>query len=195
LPAVGIVLAGGSSRRLGFDKADLAAAGESLTRRAADRLAAVCPLVAIADGGRQRLAGFPSIADGAGAGPAAGILGAARAYPERALLVLACDLPRVPSGLLAELARSTACDWALPSWQRGLEPLCALYRPRALAALAERVAEGLMAPHRLAEAGGLAVRYLDEEALAAYGSLADLFLNLNTPADLERWRQLEPTSS
>jgi len=186
-----VVLAGGLSRRLGVDKAEIGTPGESLTARAAARLGAVCETVAIADGGRHRLAGLASVADGPGAGPAAGILGAARAYPGRALLVLACDLPRVPAALLAELARSAGCDWALPRWSRGLEPLCALYRPRALAALAEQVAAGRMAPHRLAEVAELAVRYLDEEALAELGPARDLFLNLNTPEDFARWRELD----
>jgi molybdopterin-guanine dinucleotide biosynthesis protein A len=192
-----VVLAGGLSRRLGIDKAEIGAPGEnpesaeSLTGRAAARLAAVCRTVAVADGGRRRLPDLASVGDGPGAGPAAGILGAARAYPGRTLLVLACDLPRVPSALLAELARSAGCDWALPRWSRGLEPLCALYRPRALAALAERVAAGLLAPHRLGESAGLVVRFLDGEALADFGPPEDLFLNLNTPADLARWRELE----
>ena len=192
-----MVLAGGISRRLGIDKAEIGAPGESaervesLTGRAAARLAAVCRTVAVADGGRRRLPDLASVGDGPGAGPAAGILGAARAYPGRTLLVLACDLPRVPSALLAELARSAGCDWALPRWSRGLEPLCALYRPRALAALAARVAAGLLAPHRLGESAGLVVRFLDGEALADFGPPEDLFINLNTPADLARWHALE----
>ncbi len=183
---IGVVLAGGLSLRLGTDKAELGAPRESLTRRAAVRLGEVCATVAVADRGRQRVPGLVSVADGPGCGPAAGILGAAQAFPGQALLV-----PRVPAALLAELARSTACDWALPRWRRGLEPLCALYRPGALEALAERVAAGLMAPHRLAEVAGLAVRFLDEEALARFGAPPDLFLNVNPPADLARWRALE----
>ena len=35
------------------------------------------------------------------------------------------------------------------------------------------------------------MRFLDREALAEFGAPEDLFLNLNTPADLARWRQLE----
>src|SRR6476659_8186021 len=102
-PPVGLVRAGGESRRLGSDKArwDRAA----LPARAAGALAAVCAEVAVADRGRGLLPGRPSLVDGPGRGPAAGILGGAAAYPGRPLLVLACDLPRVPADLLAELAR------------------------------------------------------------------------------------------
>ncbi len=175
---VGLVLAGGASRRMGWDKAL-----SSLPALAARRLAAVCAEVAVADRGRGLLAGLPTLLDGPGRGPAAGILGAALAYPGRPLLVLACDLPRVPEELLAELARSEGCDWAVPRWDRGLEPLCALYAPRTLARLRDT---GLLAPRRLAEED-LAVRYLEGDGLARFGPPEEVFLNLNTPEDLERY--------
>lgn len=183
---VGVVLAGGASRRMGWDKAL-----SGLPAMAAERLAAVCAEVAVADRGRGLLPGLPSLPDGGpgpepvgeGGGPAAGILGAAAAYPGRPLLVLACDLPRVPVELLAELVSSGAWDWVVPRWGRGLEPLCALYAPAALAILAEK---GLRAPHRLAEED-LAIRYLEGGDLARFGPPEEIFLNLNTPEDLERY--------
>jgi molybdenum cofactor guanylyltransferase len=185
-PPVGLVLAGGESRRLGSDKARWG--GAALPARAAGALAAVCAEVAVADRGRGLLPGRPSLADGPGRGPAAGILGGAAAYPGRPLLVLACDLPRVPAGLLAELARSSGIDWALPRWEGGREPLCALYGPAALAVLAARVARGRFALHDLdLEEGGLVVRHLEGEGLQRFGDPAEVFLNLNTPEDLERW--------
>lgn len=186
---VGVVLAGGASRRMGRDKALLAvsAGGESLPAAAARRLAAVCPEVAVADGGRGLLPGARSLPDGPGRGPAAGLLGAAAAYPGRRLLALACDLPRVPAGLLADLAVSPGCDLAVPRWRGGAEPLCALYGPAALAALAARAARGLFALHELLEEEGLAVRILDEGVIARYGTPGEVFLNLNTPEDWERY--------
>lgn len=176
---IGVVLAGGASRRMGWDKAL-----SPLPALAARRLAAVCAEVALADRGRGLLPGLPTLPDGPGRGPAAGILGAASAYPGRSLLVLACDLPRVPVELLAELARSAGSDWAVPRWGRGLEPLCALYAPRALSRLRDT---GLLALRRLEEEKGLAVRYLEEDDLAPFGPPEEVFLNLNTPEDLERY--------
>ncbi len=187
---VGVVLAGGESRRMGRDKAGLTIGGETLPALAARRLAGVCAEVAMADGGRGLLPGLPSLADGPARGPAAGILGAAAAYPGRPLLVLACDLPRVPAELLAELARQEGIDWAVPRWDGRVEPLCALYGPAALAALASRAGRGLLGPHGLAEESELAIRYLEGEALARFGDPAEVFLNLNTPADLERYESM-----
>ncbi len=202
LPAapVGVVLAGGASRRMGRDKALLAlphhsgeVGDESLPAAAARRLAAVCVAVVVADRGRRLLPGLPSLPDGPGRGPAAGILGAAAAHPGRRLLVLACDLPRVPDGLLAELAGPVAgegADWAVPRWAGRVEPLCALYGPAALAALAARVERGLFALHELAGEPDLAVRYLEGDALARFGPPEDLFLNLNTPEDWRRYGEI-----
>lgn len=182
----GIVLAGGASSRMGRDKAGILVDGETLAGRAAARLAAVCPEVAVADAGRGSLPGCPSLPDGPGRGPVAGLLGAALAFPGRPLLVLACDLPGVPVPLLAELAASEGFDWAVPRWNGRVEPLCALYAPAALEALAEQAGRGLFGPHLLAERSGLAIRFLEEEALARFGRPEELFLNLNTPGDLAK---------
>ena len=187
---LGIVLAGGASRRMGRDKAAIELGGETLAASAARRLAAVCPEVALADGGRNLVPGLPSLPDGPGRGPAAGLLGAARAFPGRPLLALACDLPHVPVPLLAELAEQVGkADWALPRWQGGAEPLCALWGPRALAALEARVARGVYALWSLAEEEELAVRWLEGDLLARFGPPGELFLNVNTPEELDRARQ------
>jgi molybdenum cofactor guanylyltransferase len=187
---VGVVLAGGASSRLGFDKAllEIPIGGRpiSLAAWAAQRLGTVCPQVAVADRGRQLVAGLLSLLDGAGQGPVAGLLGAAAVYPGRSLLVLACDLPRVPAGLLAALAGGEGFDWAVPRWnQNRLEPLCARYGPAALAVLAERAGRGLLALHSLRDEPSLAVRYLEGDDLVRFGPPSEIFLNLNTPEDLE----------
>jgi molybdopterin-guanine dinucleotide biosynthesis protein A len=184
---VGVVLAGGSSRRMGRHNATIELGGASLVARAVRALSGVCADLLVADGGRRVLAGSISVADGAGSGPAAGILGAAAAAPGRSLLVLACDLPAVPSALLELLASAAgSADWVVPRRQGRLEPLCALYGRRALAVLAEQVARGVLAPHRLAERADLAVRYLEENALADLGDPETMFANVNRPGDLRR---------
>ena len=183
---VGVVLAGGGSRRLGHDKTRLMIDGETLVERAARILAAVCREVVVADAGRGG-ASFASVADGPGAGPAAGILGAAQAFPDASLLVLACDLPLVPESLLAELAERLRCgaDLVIPRSERGLEPLCAAYGPRALRRLGERVAGGALALHPLAAGAELDVSQVSGEELARHGSPTLFLLNVNRPEDLE----------
>lgn len=185
---IGVVLAGGASSRMGRDKATLELDGETLAAGAARRLAAVCPEVALADRGRRLVPGLPSLADGPGRGPAAGLLGAAHAWPGRPLLALACDLPSVPVALLQELTRTEDADWVVPRWRGGPEPLCALWRPRALAMLEDRVTRGLYALWSLAEETGLAVRWVEGDLLASFGPPEEMFLNVNTPEELDRAR-------
>jgi molybdopterin-guanine dinucleotide biosynthesis protein A len=184
---VGVVLAGGASLRMGRDKALLPVLGETLPAWAARRLAMVCAEVVVADRGRGLLPGFPSLPDGPGKGPAAGLLGAAAARPGRPLLVLACDLPQVPPDLLAEIVSPESVDGAFPRWCGGVEPLCALYGPAALDRLASRVGRGLLALHDLPGEPGLSVRFLEEGEIARFGPPGEVFLNLNTPEEWERY--------
>jgi molybdopterin-guanine dinucleotide biosynthesis protein A len=186
---------------MGQDKALLEIDGEMLVVRAARRLGEVCTEVLIADAGRGIAPG--SIPDGPGRGPAAGLLGAARARPGRSLLVLAVDLPFVPVPLLEELARSRADlpdlpdlpDLIIPSWSGGVEPLCAVYGPAALAVLEERVGQGRLDLWSLPDTPGLAVRRLGEEELRRFGDPARLFLNLNQPKDLKDCNDIKDQSS
>jgi molybdopterin-guanine dinucleotide biosynthesis protein A len=174
---------------MGRDKALLQVDGETLVARAARRLATVVGEVLLADRGRGYLPAFASVPDGPGAGPAAGLLGAVRARPGRPLLALACDLPAIPEALLALLAAIDGFDWVVPESPRGLEPLCALYGPAALAALARRVAEGRFALHELAAEEGLRLGRIPPAEHARFGSPVALFRNLNRVEDLgaEGW--------
>jgi molybdopterin-guanine dinucleotide biosynthesis protein A len=181
---VGVVVAGGASSRFGSDKALAILDGETLVERAHRTLRGVCAEIVVADAGRGLLTGVDSVPDGIGPGPIAAILGAARHRPGRSLLVLACDLPRVTAALLHRIAAVPA-DWVVPRHAGGLEPLCALYRPKAVAALAGNADRGVVALHRLADAA-IDVHYLDAGAMADLGDPRDLFANVNTPEDLGR---------
>ncbi len=183
---VGVVLAGGESRRMGRDKAALVVAGKTLAERAADLLDPVVSEVVIADRGRGLVAGRRSVADGPGRGPAAGLLGAAAARPGRELVVLACDLPVVPEALVAALARGSRADCTVPRWRRGLEPLVGRYGPAALAALARQVAAGELSMRPLLARPDLVVEILEGAELERFGDPDEMFLNLNEPEDLDR---------
>lgn len=205
-PIVGVVLAGGKGSRLGRSKAGLRLpgsqaeeSGPTLVEWAVARLAAIDRVgeVVIAAGNagieaastdRRIPVSFET--DGPGSGPAAGVLGAARARPGRHLLVLACDLPLVPADLLSDLAASGA-DLAPaatdPSDPRSMNPTCALWTPPALEGLAARVEEGDNRLYPLTRCAGLRVEPFDA---GRFGDPQDVLLNVNTAADWERARRL-----
>jgi molybdopterin-guanine dinucleotide biosynthesis protein A len=104
------------------------------------------------------------------------------------VLALACDLPAVPESFLAELVRRgerTGADWLLARTERGIEPLAALYGPRALAALEEQVRTGRYAPRELLARTDLRIEVIEGDDLARHGDPEHLFANLNRPEDLE----------
>lgn len=179
---------------MGRDKARLPIPGtaHTLLQSTVGRLAEVCGQVVVADRGRGA-DGFAVVADGPGRGPAAGLLGAAARFPESDLLVLACDLPAVPTSLLRWLCQQPG-DLVVPARQRGLEPLSALYRPLALSVLETRVNAGNLALYGLAAEPGLTVRRVEEHELQQFGAPAHMFRNLNRPSDLEEWAESSAAS-
>lgn len=140
---VGVVLAGGRGRRLGGDKAILEIEGRPLAHYAVAALRAVCAEVAVV---AKRDSLLPPLGGRAAVWiepdeprhPLAGVAHALRLAMGRPVLALAVDLPLVDAATLRALtAREHAQATAVLARVHGrLQPLCALYRPAALAQLA-----------------------------------------------------------
>ena len=157
-PLHGLVLAGGRSTRMQRDKAAIEYhAGETQLEAAMKLLRPRVARAFVSVRADQRADGtraaYPQIVDrGDVAGPIAGISAALAAHPDAAWLVLACDLPfldaRTLDTLLAQ--RDTNAEaTAYKSTHDGLpEPLCAVYEPRAGAALAAYLAAGKNCPRK-----------------------------------------------
>jgi molybdopterin-guanine dinucleotide biosynthesis protein A len=183
---VGLALAGGESRRMGRDKALLPWAGKDLLGHTLARLEAVASEVRIVSGPEARHAerGVPVDTD-PGTGALAGVLAGLAAARGRAGLVLAVDLPLVPSTLLARLLeRADGVDAVVPMSPRGAEPLCALYGPACLEPIRRQLERGDL--RMTAFWPAVRVLRLEPAELADLGDPELLFLNVNTPADLER---------
>lgn len=134
----GVVLAGGSSRRMGTDKALLEIDGETLLARAVRCLteAGAAPVVAATGrAGRLGPLPWPEVDDGvhAGAGPLAGLLAGLRCSPANVVAVLAVDLPDADPAVFR---------WLRQQWRPGdlaLVPLDGDARPQPLHALVAAV--------------------------------------------------------
>lgn len=156
-PVYGLILAGGSSSRMKRDKAALLYQGKSQLDRAFELAARhVNPVfvsVRASQSGDPSRAHRPLILDSlAGEGPIVGIRSAFEAHPNVAWLVLACDLPFLGDTALSRLLAerdSSAMATAYRSAHDGLpEPLCAVWEPRAAAALAAYQAAGGECPRK-----------------------------------------------
>jgi len=187
------VLTGGSSTRLGRDKASLEVGGKGLAQRIGELLAGATTVAVEVGPGKTGLRAVSESAPGSGplAGVVAGWEELVRATGEkRPCVVLACDLPELSSRLVAWLAGHPAPSSVVPLLDGRPQPLCArwgvadLERAAALLAAGERSLRPVFGPDAV---------FVDEDewtAVAPKGSLEDV----DTPLDLAR-RGLAPPPS
>jgi len=134
---VGLVVAGGESRRMRRDKGAIDYHGLPQAEHCHRLLAAQCDRVFVSVNPRQAsrdpYRGLPLLVDsGAVAGPAAGLVAAWTAFPDAALLALAVDLPLVDASLLADLAGRRNPGKAATAYVHPdgvVEPLCTIWEP------------------------------------------------------------------
>ncbi len=179
---------------MGRDKALLPWEGGDLLGHTLARLRAVVAEVRIVSGPEARHAGRGVPVDkDAGTGALAGVLAGLEAAQGRAGLVLAVDLPLVPSELLARLlARARDADVVVPVSPRGAEPLCALYAPACIEPIRWRVQSGDL--KMSAFWPDVRVLRIGAHELADLGDPELLFLNVNDPSDFERARAANATA-
>ena len=183
-PLFGLVLAGGSSTRMGRDKASLPYGdgtpqlerAVALLGRHAARVYVSVRADQAADPLRARFAQIRDLHENIG--PIAGLLAAQAQHPQSAWLLLACDLPLLDDASLAHLvSRRDAARTATAyrSSHDGLpEPLCAIYEPRSREPLSAWVAAGKECPRKFLSSADTAL--LDEPNPRALD-------NINTPTE------------
>lgn len=187
----GLVLAGGRSERMGQDKAGIRIEGVSLLERTCALLAGCVGSVSVSvrpdQADEQLRRQYPLLLDsGAGLGPANGLRAAQMSDPAAAWLVLACDMPGLDRRAIEALIAARDPARAATSWRSpvdGLpEPLCAIWEPATLARLASLVAA---AGHPVSPRALLAA----SDTLLLDAPWPAALLNLNTPAELDRYRK------
>lgn len=185
-PVRGGVLIGGDSSRMGRPKWSLEYRGKSLLQRAVDVLRTIDARPTIL-GGESEMTGFdlPHLADLPGAeGPLAGVSAAMREDEDAAWLILACDLPYFGIDALQWILSQRKPDaWAvLPRALGRLQPLGALYEPRAGTLVLGQMRTRDFAAHHLATRAGCWTP-------TAPSSLERAWTNVNTP---EEWAKVSP---
>ncbi len=188
------ILGGGASSRMGREKALVELAGEPLALRLArlaeplaEQVTLIGPPASFVELPVRVLAD-----DQPGLGPLGGIATALRASRAEWNLVLGCDLPFLTAEWLQHLARrgaECAADAVLPEGERGhFEPLCAMYRRGARAAIAAALERGV---RKVTEGlAGLSVEAVAVEEWKKFDPDGRLFQNMNTPEDYEETRMV-----
>jgi molybdenum cofactor guanylyltransferase len=179
---VGVVLAGGSGRRIGGDKAVVELLGRPLIDYPLDALREVVGgdayVVAKRDTRLPPLGGRAArwIEPPEPRHPLAGIVHALGLTRGRPVLVVAADMPLVTAELLALLAGAElrGAPAVVPRSGGRLQPLCALYTAAAVPLLRSAMQSGQSATGAVEQLGALRVEVDDER----------VFFNVNAPDDL-----------
>lgn len=191
----GFVLNGGASSRMGEPKGSLRIGETTFAERATKALIPICDCV-YAVGGEFTVDGIETLPDVAweGENERASIFGLRSALlhcSTKFAAVLACDMPFVSGEVIARLAAEIITlekgqtDVIIPTDKNGwLQPLCAIYeRDRCRVAIDAHLRTG----HRQIRGfiGRLRPHTIENSAFGDLENAENLFLNINTPADLQ----------
>lgn len=187
-----ILLAGGSSKRMGYDKRLAGLRGETLLESSANKLKELTGDVIVVTARRDNTANTINnvkiIHDlESGRGPLMGIYSGLKACKNKSAVVIPVDTPFVTSGFLKHMAeRSSGFDLTVPRWKRGIEPLVAVYSKTLVKVLKSWLDSGNKpAPHLLTqklEKGN--INFIEEDEIQKFGDPEFLFHNINTEDDI-----------
>lgn len=185
----GLILAGGKSRRMGRDKSVIEWHGKPQRDYLAELLQPVCKEVFISCRPDQETeissSGKAVLPDTfSDLGPFGAILSAFRAQPDKAWLVLACDLPKLDRATIDFLignrsVKNIATTFQSPGDQLP-EPLIAIWEPKAYAVMLSFLAQGYSCPRKV-------LHHSDANIIVAPNPEA--LTNVNTPEDIHRLKQ------
>jgi molybdenum cofactor guanylyltransferase len=188
-PLNGLVLAGGKSIRMGYDKSSIAWHGKEQRYYMTDLLKKFCDDVFISCRAEQQHeidSHYKTLADTFfDLGPYGAILSAFREKPDAAWLVAACDLPLLDSDALRYLIEQrnpSAVATTFESPYDGLpEPLITIWEPKAYPILLSFLSQGYTCPRK-------ALRNNDVHIIKTENT--DALMNVNTQEELEKAKNI-----
>lgn len=193
MKATGIILAGGKNSRMGENKAFLKVGKKKIIDRLVEKLKKDLEQVIIVTNERAcyDYLEVDVISDIIpGMGPLSGIhAGLKNARYEHAL-VMACDMPFVEGELgLLLMEEATGFDVVVPQIGEHLQPLFAVYAKNCIKPIEDCLKNSI---YKVAAFyPQVKVNYVSEEKIAALSDIEKVFINVNTPKDLERARSIE----
>lgn len=188
-PCTGVILAGGRASRYGGRPKGLErVGGERIIDRVAARLREVVDDLLLIANTPDADAWLPGVRRRSDVILDAGSLGgihAALSHAGTSVLLVAWDMPFVPTALLRRLLTlGESADAAVPESEskRGLEPLCAYYSQACLAPIERRL--GQDERRVVAFFDDVKVARLPFDEVQRFGNPASMFMNVNSPEEL-----------
>jgi molybdopterin-guanine dinucleotide biosynthesis protein len=184
------LLAGGRSLRLGEDKAFASFSDGTVIEWMRDRFSGVFPntFLVIRDPARYQHLGIPVVNDAlTEEGSTVGLYTAVLASPTDRVICLAVDMPFVTPRFLRVLAeKSRGYDVFVPRHGEYMQPLCAVYSKAVLNPYLEFIRSGRRRIFDIYP--DFNTGYLEMDG-GEYGDPDALFMNINTPVELEAARK------
>lgn len=183
----GVLLAGGTSRRMGRDKAFLVANGQALYSRSLELLHNYFQKVMIS-GDRPDLASksipcIPDIYPGSALG---GIFTCLHTAETNWIFVAPCDMPSPDFRILEMLLDRKHCaDAVVPETPKGFEPVFALYHKNCLPVFEKALQQGSKSIFSLY--AQLNVHFLNWHDMP--GGWEKSLMNINTPEDMDKIKE------
>jgi molybdopterin-guanine dinucleotide biosynthesis protein A len=181
--AIGAILIGGRSTRMGTDKALVEVAGVPMVQWVAATLERI-GLDVVTVGGPHRVPGHENVPDAPGlGGPLAGLAGVLAKSDGAAVVLVAVDQPLVRQTTLERLLAVDDHDAVVPMDAGHPQVTCALYRPSCLPLLRqiENSIPNVSIRDLLARA---AVRYIEPAEWVDWGEDGRSWRSIDTPDDL-----------
>ena len=189
------ILAGGKSQRMGTDKAIVLFRGESLIRRVINRLASLAAeVIVIAPGSENYLVeGISIIPDLLpGHGSLGGLYTALSAASHPFVAAVGCDMPFVSADLIThqrDILVSEKADIVVPSSEKGLEPLHAVYRKDTCLPVVKNALD-IGEQRMISWFPRVRLRVLTLKEIYPFDPGGLIFINVNTPGELARAEKL-----
>jgi molybdopterin-guanine dinucleotide biosynthesis protein A len=181
----GLVLAGGQSMRMGYDKGMVNWHGKEQRYYMADVLKEYCNDVFIscrADQKQQIDPTYNTLADTfTELGPFGAILSAFRENPNSAWLVVACDMPLLNAEVLQHLLANRNTSSLATAYENAVdgfpEPLITIWEPKSYPVLLAFLAQGYSCPRKV---------LINSDTNLLKATDAATLTNVNTPEDLHK---------
>ena len=179
-----IILAGGDSRRMGRDKANLPFAGKTLIQTVIATMQQLFPAIIVSVREPRPEIGLPQVCDmHADGGPLTGLVTTLGRIATPWAFVVACDMPFVSPAMVEQLAQHRAQQQAvIPLVHGQVQPLAAFYAINALPWMRASLALGDKS--LMGAISHLNVSYVDESQILKADPQLRSFFDLDTVQDV-----------
>lgn len=189
-----VILCGGKSSRMGFDKCSIKVGNRLLIQLIADELKKVFDEIILVADDRNKFRNlkYKIVEDRQrGCGPAVGIATGLKAASSNHAFVIACDMPCINSNYIKymiKIIEDCSPDCIISKNGNWIEPLYAFYSKSMLDAFEESIE---MKNYKLFDIiKRCNVYYVEDEIIRKYSKDKSIFINLNYMEDLDNLKKI-----